>query len=370
MRVALVYDRLNKIGGAEQVLQAFYALFPSAHWYTSVWDKQRAPFSRHWVVKSSFISNIVALRTRHEWIPFLMPFIFESFDFRDYDLVISIGSAESKGIITKPGTVHIHYCLTPTRYLYSHKEEYLSNPPYRFIGNILRRWDQVAAIRPDEMIAISTLVKNRIKKYYNRDALVIFPPVDTKKFAPTRFTGKLENGNTGLPNDYFLVVSRLVAYKKIDTLILAANQSNENLVIVGEGTELTNLKKIAGSSVTFAGHIDDAELPGYYQNCRAYLQANEEDFGISMVEALSAGKPVIAYGQGGAKDIISSGTVGILLKSNTVEAFAKAMSEFDTMCYVAADCVKAARRFDTALWSKQIKERIDQICRQNQISKY
>ena len=364
MRVALVYDRLNKIGGAEQVLQAFYALFPSAHWYTSVWDKQRAPFSRHWVVKSSFISNIVALRTRHEWIPFLMPFIFESFDFRDYDLVISIGSAESKGIITKPGTVHIHYCLTPTRYLYSHKEEYLSNPPYRFIGNILRRWDQVAAIRPDEMIAISTLVKNRIKKYYNRESDIIFPPVDISKLSKIQKYTANTLARTVLAGDYFLTVSRLVPYKKIDVLIRAANQVKENLIVVGLGSEYKYLKGLAGPTVKILGHVSDLELIGYYEHCKAFLHAGEEDFGISMVEAQALGKPVIAYGVGGAVDIVIPGKTGILLENNSVKSFVQSLSEFDTMTFNPSVCRDSAKRFDKLIWQKQIKERISNLCQE------
>jgi hypothetical protein len=182
MRVALVYDRLNKTGGAERVLVAFHELFPDADWYTSVWDPSGAPFSRDWKVRSSFISKIPFLRRRHEILPLLMPFIFESFDFTPYDLVISIGSAESKGIVTRPETLHINYCLTPTRYLYSHSEEYLNNKLYQLLSKPLRAWDQVASTRPDTMIAISTQVKKRIKQYYDRDSEIIFPPVDTSKF--------------------------------------------------------------------------------------------------------------------------------------------------------------------------------------------
>ncbi|MCR4285480.1 MAG: glycosyltransferase family 4 protein, partial [Candidatus Kaiserbacteria bacterium] len=212
MRVALVYDRLNKLGGAEHVLTSFHILFPQADWYTSVWDPSRAPFSRHWRVHTSWLSRIPFLRTHHEFIPYLMPFVFESFDLRGYDLVISIGSAESKGVLTLPDTTHLNYCLTPTRYLYSHKEQYLTTPIHRFIAKYLRAWDQVASTRPDTMIAISTQVKKRIKKYYNRNSEIIFPPVDTNRFKPSRSV---------LVGDYFLTVSRLVPYKNIDVLVKA-----------------------------------------------------------------------------------------------------------------------------------------------------
>lgn len=210
MKVALVYDRLNKLGGAERILVAFSELFPQADWYTSVWDKSGASFSRDWHVTSSFLSKIPFFRRRHEYLPLLMPFIFESFDFSQYDLVISIGSAECKGIITKPKTLHLHYCLTPTRYLYSHQAEYLKNPFYQLLAKPLQTWDLVAATRPDKMIAISTQVKKRIKQYYHRDSEIIFPPVDTLRFAKKRI-----HEFTDLRFDkYFLVVSRLVPYKK------------------------------------------------------------------------------------------------------------------------------------------------------------
>jgi glycosyltransferase involved in cell wall biosynthesis len=350
MRVALVYDRLNKIGGAEHVLETFHKIFPQADWYTSFWDPKTAVFSRDWKVTS-----FPYLHHHHELFPWLMPFIFESYNFSRYDLVISIGSAESKGVVTRPGTVHLNYCLTPTRYLYSHSQEYLSNPVYTFVARYLRKWDLVASTRPDEMIAISTQVKNRIKDIYKRDSAIIFPPVDTKKFAPS---SRLKTQSSPVSADYFLVVSRLVPYKKIDILVHAANRSRKNLIVVGIGSEYQKLKKLAGPTVSLVGYISDADLPSYYQNCTAYLQANEEDFGISMCEAQSAGKPVIAYGQGGACDIVIPGKTGILLEKNTIEAFAKALSEFDTMSFVPTVCLQNAGRFDQNIWIKQIKERI------------
>ncbi len=349
MRVALVYDHLNKIGGAEQILIALHELYPDADWYTSFWNPKTAPFSKDWHVHS-----FKYLRSHHEWFPWAMPFIFESFDLRSYDIVISVGSAESKGVITGPSTLHLNYCLTPTRYLYSHKDEYLSNPLYKWIAGFLRKWDLVAVTRPDKMIAISTQVKNRIKKYYNRDADIIFPPVDTTKFKPS---GRLPEGK------YFLVVSRLVPYKKIDVLVKAANLSKVNLVIIGQGSEYTKLKSLAGPTVTLLGHVDDKELPSYYQNSLAYLQANEEDFGISMCESLASGRPVIAYNAGGAQDIVVPGKTGILLALNTVASFANALKEFDTMSYVAADCINTAARFDRDKWKQKVARRIKDYVR-------
>lgn len=363
MRTAIVYDRLNKIGGAEQVLIALHDLYPTATWYTSVWEPTRAPFSADWKVHASWLNKIPWLRTHHEWIPYLMPFVFESFDLRKYDLVISVGSAEAKGVLTLPSTPHLHYCLTPTRYLYSHATEYLSNPLYRLIAHYLRKWDLTASTRPDIMIAISTQVKKRIKNIYNRESDIIFPPVNTKKFS---LTGKSTHRSTESPNnritDYFLVVSRLVPYKKIDVLVRAANLAHKNLVIIGEGSEFKSLSRLAGKTVTLLGHVSDQVLPSYYHNCLAYLQANEEDFGISMCEAQAAGKPVIAYGHGGACDIVIPGKTGFLLPDNSVDSFATAMLEFDTISYVPDDCRQNAKRFDRSQWIKHMQGRIKQIC--------
>jgi len=358
MHVALVYDRLNKIGGAEKVLIAFHELFPDADWYTSVYEPKLTPFTKNWKITTSWLNKVPFLRTHHQWIPYLMPFVFEFFDFSQYDLVISIGSAESKGIITKPGTFHLNYCLTPTRYLYSHQSEYLSNPVYRFIANFLRKWDLVAATRPDQMIAISTQVKSRIKNIYKRDSDIIFPPVDTGKFSGTvsrchSFT------------NYYLTVARLVPYKKIDILIKAFNQNGKTLIVIGRGEACLALKRLAKKNVHLLGSASDSELVSYYSHARAFLQANEEDFGISMVEAQAAGIPVIAYGYGGAVDIVKDQKTGILVEHNTVSDFVSAVDMFETMTFDREVCRTNAKRFDSTIWARLMSERITQICHKN-----
>lgn len=359
MRVCLVYDRLNKVGGAEAVLTQFARLYPEVDWYTSVWDPEKAPFSRGWRVHTSWLSRIPWLRTHHEWIPFLMPSIFESFDFSAYDLVISVSSEGAKGIITKPETLHVNYCLTPTRYLHSHKDEYLTNWLYRSIARWLRKWDLVASSRPDQMIAISTQVKKRIKDVYKRESEIIYPPIDTQKFAQT---GKPENRKTGVLKNYYLTVSRLVGYKKIDLLVKTFNQNNLPLVIVGTGSEYKKLKKQAKENIRFVGHIDDGQLVEYYKNCKAFLHAGEEDFGIAMCEALACGKPVIAYHLGGASDIVQDGVTGILVKSQTVHAFSDAIKRLDSLNIDPALCKKSADRFKISSWEKKILAMIGELC--------
>lgn len=354
MRVAIVYDRLNKIGGAEVVLVQFAKLFPQAHWYTSVWEPSKTPYAKNWKIHTSWLSRIPWLRTHHEWIPYLMPFVFESFIFDSYDLVISIGSAESKGIITKPGTLHLNYCLTPTRYLYSHESHYLTNPIYRLIAKYLRLWDQVASTRPDIMIAISTQVKKRIQKVYNRDVDIIFPPVATKKFAQkSSFVPKFK--------DYYLTVSRLVSYKKIEILVNTFNQNGKTLLIIGTGSEFKRLARLAKPNVHLLGSVSDEQLVGYYQHAKAFLQANEEDFGISMCEALASGTPVIAYQEGGASDIVQNGKTGILVESSSPQAFNQAIDSLDTLDFDREVISKSIIHFDQEFWKLKISERIKQV---------
>ncbi|MCX6706351.1 MAG: glycosyltransferase family 4 protein, partial [Candidatus Woesebacteria bacterium] len=209
MKIALVYDRVNKWGGAERVLLTLHEMFPDAPLYTSVYDEASTSWAKVFPkIYTSFLQRIPFAKSNHELFGWLMPLAFETFNFDMYDLVISITSEAAKGIITKPKTKHICYCLTPTRYLWSHYDLYFKNKLFRFISkpfiNYLRNWDKVAAQRPDQIIAISTEVKNRIKKYYNRDAEVIFPPVSLhhKKYLSKNHA-------------YYLIVSRLVPYKRV-----------------------------------------------------------------------------------------------------------------------------------------------------------
>lgn len=374
MRVALVYEHLNKIGGAEHVLQAFAELFPDADWYTSVWDRERAPFSRSWRVHTPWFGRLPWLRTHHEILAPLMPFIFEGFDLSGYDLVVSIGSAEAKGVITRPHTVHLNYCLTPTRYLWSHRERYLRSaqfgawqrwlrPLLVWLFDRLATWDQVAATRPDYMMAISTQVKKRITRYYDRDTEVIFPPVDIDQFSqkatvPSR-TAELPNCRPTGP--FYLVVSRLVPYKKIDFLVRLCTELKKELVIVGTGVEYKRLKKLAGPTVHLVGHVAERELDLYYHSCRAFLQANTEDFGIAMVEAQAAGKPVVAYAQGGSLDIVQDGVTGILVQSRTRAAWAQALAHVEQTSWDVTACRTNARRFAKSKWQRTIKERIQKV---------
>lgn len=331
MKVALVYDRVNKWGGAERVLLAFKKIFPNAHLFTSVADFNKAAwgpqnFNR---IKTTFLQKIPLAKSHHDFFASLMPIAFESLSFDDYDLVISVTSEAAKGIITKPGTRHICFCLTPTRYLWSGYDFYFRNPILRNLSvpfvSYLKTWDKIASQRPDSYIAISKEVQKRIKKYYGRDSKVIYPPVTIQS---SKFNVQSEQrGN------YFLVVSRLVPYKRVDIAIKACNKLKLPLVIVGEGSQSLYLRLISGPTIKFAGKLTDDKLSSYYKNCRALIYPGEEDFGLSMVEAQSMGAPVVALKAGGALEIVKEGQTGEFFSEQTPQSLGSVLSKWDDKRY-------------------------------------
>lgn len=352
MKVALVYDRVNKWGGAERVLLALHELFPNAPLYTAVYDEKRAPWARVFKIKSSFLQYFPFAKTYHELYPWLTPMAFETFNFDQFDVVISVTSAEAKGIITKPKTLHICYCLTPTRYLWSSAKDYESQGVLgyglRVVSSTLKRWDLISSTRPDHYIAISTRVKNRIKKYYNRDADVVYPPVEITQ-------GVKEKG------DYFLVVSRLVRYKRVDLIVEAFNELGWPLVVIGDGLQKKELMQKAQSNIQFIDrHLTDKELAAYYESCRALLHAADEDFGIGAAEALAHGKPVISYGKSGVAEIVDTKT-GILFDEQNKHAIISALHAFMKRKFDPELCRKQAQRFSKKRFIKEFKTKVHSL---------
>lgn len=349
MKVALVYDRVTKWGGAERVIIALRKMFPDSVLFTSVYKKDKASWAKKIPVVPSFLQKIPFASSYHEALAFLMPLAFESFTFDEFDLVISVTSEAAKGIITKPGTRHICICLTPTRYLWSGYEEYFENKLFRFISvpivSYLRLWDRIAAFRPDKMIAISENVSARIKKYYGLASPVIYPPLMIKNFKYKPFDGK-----------YFLVVSRLVQYKRIDLAVQAANKLNLKLKIIGVGSELNRLKELAGSTIEFLGQASDDELKKQFAGCRALIFPGVEDFGLTMVEANAAGKPVIAFRSGGAKEIIIEGKTGTFFDKQTAASLAQVLKKFRLSSYNTMICKRNAKRFSFGEFSRMITD--------------
>lgn len=363
MKVALVYDRVNKIGGAERVLVALHELFPDAPLYTAVYDPNGAPWARVFRVVPSFMNRIPFARTHHEYFPWLTPLAFQTFDFSEFDVVISVTSAEAKNIRTKKPTMHICYCLTPTRYLWSGFSTYVRDHAMlsfflRLFVPLLRYLDLRAATRPDFYLAISNHVRQRIKKYYNRDVdRIIYPPVETAKFVAKK------SKNT---EPYYLFVSRLVAYKHADIVIEACNKLHLPLVVIGKGHEYKKLKKIASPSIQFVTrYLTDSELLTYYQHCRAFLFAGDEDFGIVAAEAQSAGIPVIAYRESGVAEIVVDGTTGVLFDEQTPDGLIAAIKKFETLHIKADLCRRQAEKFSTKRFKEEmrayIKNRVNQV---------
>jgi glycosyltransferase involved in cell wall biosynthesis len=354
MKTALVYDRVNKWGGAERVLLALHELFPDASLYTSVYDRKNAAWADKLNIKTSFLQNIPYAKSHHELIPFLMPIAFEQFNFDEYDLVISITSEAAKGIITKPHTLHICYCLTPTRYLWSGYDEYFKNPLFKYVSSpivsYLKSWDKIAASHPDIFISISNEVKKRIKKYYELDSEVIYPPVlleeNKQDFLPCH---SREGGNPAPSrhlSPYFLVVSRLVPYKKIELAIQACNALSFPLKIIGTGKEESNLKKIAGPTIKFLDNVTDKELTRVYKNCQALIFPGIEDFGLTIIEAQKYGKPVIAYKAGGALETIKEGKTGLFFDHQNKDSLINALQKFGKYRFSDQDCKDQAANFN------------------------
>lgn len=367
MRVALVYDRVNKIGGAERVLEALHEIFSEAPLYTAVYNPETAPWAKKFKVIPSFLQKFPLAKSRHEVFPYLMPMAFESFNFDEYDVVISITSEAAKGILTKPQTLHLCYCLTPTRYLWSGYEDYFQNKAFRFLTQpivfYLRSWDKIACQRPDVYLTISENVKKRIKKYYGRESEVVYPPVDLKKFQilpqggiPLRGT----NPKSQTDSKYFLVVSRLdFGYKKVDLAIEVFNQLGLPLKIIGTGTQMVNLKRKAKRNIEFLGQLTDEQLLSYYQNCQALIFPQEEDFGLVPLETQACGRPVIAFGAGGALETIIAGQTGEFFSPQTGEALIKVIKSFEAGKYKPEDCRQQAEKFGKEIFKERFKEIVE-----------
>jgi len=358
MKVALVYDRLNKLGGAERVLLALNKIFPEAPLYTSVYSPENVNFAKLFNVKTSYLQKYEFTRNYNEFLALFMPNAFESFNFDSYDLVISVTSESAKGVITKPGTKHICYCLTPTRYLWSGYDEYFKGKTMKLISTpaltYLRRWDKISSHRPDSYISISTEVQNRVKKYYGKDSEIIFPPIMIEDVESKK------NKN----QDFYLLVSRLsrsTYYKRVDLAIDAFNKTNLPLRIVGTGPLEKKLRRKANKNIEFLGKLTDTELTYYYKSCKALVFPGFEDFGLVMAEAQFFGKPVIAFDGGGAKDIIKDGKTGKLFRDQTTDSLVDALKSFDENDYNIQEIKNSALRFSFDKFKEDLERHILKI---------
>lgn len=356
MKVALVHDYLTQDGGAERVLRVLQELFPDAPTFV-LFHHPSTPnlLMPEKDIRTTFLHYLPFIKGHYQWYLPLMPFATERHNIQDFDVVISSTSAFAKGIITPPGTLHISYCHTPTRYLWTDTHSYIKELNYPWIIKAilpsiisrLRLWDQMSAQRVDHFIANSEVVKERIQKFYRRDARVIYPPVDISAYSPASH-----------PEDYFLTGGRLVSYKRFDLVVQAFNRLGIPLKIFGTGPEETALQERALPNIEFLGRVDDKTLKELYRNAIAFINPQVEDFGLTAIESMASGRPVIAYAEGGALETVKENINGIFFHEQTWESIADAVLHFDHARFVPADVRASIEKFDAAQFKKQLQDTV------------
>ncbi len=357
MNIALVHDWITNVAGAERVVLEINKIYPRAPIFTSVFDTKKAkPFSKL-DVRPSFLQKFPLVKSKRELLIPLTPFAFEQIDLSKFNLVISSTTMAAKGVLTKPEAIHICYCHTPARYLWEpgidpRASKGFLSPLKKGVSRRMRIWDKVAADRVDYFIANSNYIAQRIKKYYDRDSIVVYPPVNVNRF---KVAVKKEIG------DYFLFVSRLVAYKKCDIIIEAFNDLGLPLKIIGQGSEKKRLTKLAKSNIEFLGHLSDEDIANYYAKTKAFVFAAEEDFGIVPVEAMAAGRPVIAFNGGGVRETVIDKKTGILFDEQTPQCIVDAVKKFNPNDFDPMVIRRQAEKFSNERFKKEFKNAIDDI---------
>ena len=364
MKVAIVHEWLSVYGGSERVVEVFHELFPDAPIYTLVYNEQTMPDRfKDYDIRTTFVQKLPFAKTKYpNYLP-LMPRAFEELNLIEYDVVISSSTACAKGVITRSDAIHICYCHTPTRYAWEFYYEYtkdMNKLKKIIISSFMhkfRQWDRLAADRVDYFIANSNYIKGRIAKYYRRDAEVIFPPVNTHLYYPNSQT-----------EEFYLVVSRLVTYKRIDLAVQAFNQLNLPLVVIGTGSEEKRIKAMASSNIKFLGRLSDEEIADYYAKCKAFIFPGEEDFGITPIEAQASGRPVIAYKRGGILDTVIDGKTGILFNEQTVESLSQAVMLYEQsgVAYSKEQIKEHSEKFSLERFKKEVANYIDHMMQSKQ----
>ena len=357
-RIAIVHDWLNQVGGAEYVLGELHALYPDAPIYTSMYWHERMPEAyRGWDIRTTWLDRIGWSKSHHQWFLLAYPFAFGGLDLSAYDLIISNKSAFCINIRSCNGARHLCYCLTPTRFVWNF-DGYVRGegagalarravPPFL---PYLQRVEREAAARVSRFAAISDAVSQRIQRHYGRESQIVFPPVDAARFRP----------NLDMPEDFYLVVSRLIPYKRIDLAVEAFNRLAIPLVVIGDGRDRAKLEALAKPNIRFLGRLDNAATDAYRYRCRGFVFPGEDDFGIAPVEAMAAGRPVVAYGAGGALDTVEDGITGIHFRQQTAEALVDAVQRCERAAWDAAAIQAHAREFDAAHFRAHFRRWVEQ----------
>ncbi len=361
-KVALVHHWLTSSGGAERVLYELHQMYPEAPIYTTAYLPEKFPELAQADVRTTFVNKIPIIRRKHQLFPIFLGLPFKTLDMSEYDLVISSCAAEAKYVRIKPETLHICYCHTPVRYYWTDYEWRLHNLPFGplnwlariifpMVVGLLRRIDYTAAQKVDVFVANSKHIQKRIKTYYHRDSTVIYPPVDTTGFEQL----KREVGV------YYLIIGRQVAAKRLDLAVDAFNELGLPLKIAGVGEEITRQKPRAKANIEFLGRVSEDERNRLLLGAKGFIFPPEEDFGITPVEALAAGTPVIAYGKGGALEYIKDGINGALFTEQTSKALVNAVKRFENLTFEEKAIRSSARPFDTAVFRSEMAKFVAQV---------
>lgn len=360
MKIALAHDWLNQMGGAENVLEQMVAMYPGAPVFTTIYAPDLMPDAyRQWDIRSTWLNHAPGVHRHHQpYLPLYPPAV-SSIDFSDYDIILSNKSGFIHGLKHRSEQLHICYCLAPTRYVWDYGSYAAREGFGSWVGQLisplikrLQQWDFESAQRPspesgkgvDHFIAISRDIQTRIIKYYGRDSVIIYPPVNTGRFRPTKQP----------PGDYYLTVSRLIPYKRIDLAVQACSRLGKRLIIAGDGRDRAVLEAMAGPTVEFKGRLPWDDVIELMANCRALMFPGYEDFGITPLEAQAAGRPVIAFGQGGVLDTVREGETGLFFREQSVESLMTTIKEFETRSFDPAAARTNAERFGIERFKREL----------------
>ena len=378
MKIAIIHDWLTGMRGGEKCLEVLCKLYPSADIFTLLHIPGKvSPVIESHRIHTSFIQNLPFAESKYRYYLPLMPSAIEAFDLKEYDLILSSSHCVAKSVKPGPSSMHICYCHTPMRYIWDQFDQYFGKgksswfaaTAIKFIRGWLQRWDVKTSRRVNHFIANSRHVQKRIKKYYNQEAAIIHPPVDTGLFTPDTSEEK---------EDYFLIVSAFAPYKRLDLAVDAFNQLNLPFFVIGEGQDAKRLKEMAKTNIHFEGWLDNTQIRSYFARCRAFIFCGEEDFGITLLEAQAMGRPVIALGRGGALEtvvtdsqswkpetgidkIATAKPTGVFFYEQTPEALIKAIQHFESIeSQFDGNAIRThAQKFDVSVYTERMKTFIE-----------